>query len=95
MDLLLIEDDAVLGRAIQQGLTESGHQCTWVRDGQKGCHEAVSPRFDAVILDLMLPNLPGMEILRRMRSEGVQTPVLMLSPRLGRRPSRWIECRGG
>jgi two-component system, OmpR family, response regulator len=79
MDLLLIEDDAVLGRAILQGLTEAGHQCTWVRDGQKGCHEAVSPRFDAVILDLMLPTVSGMEILGRMRSEGVHTPVLMLT----------------
>ena len=79
MDLLLIEDDPVLGKAIQQGLTEAGHQCIWQRDGRKGCHEALTPRFDAVILDLLLPHFSGLEIIRRMRTEGVRTPVLMLT----------------
>ena len=76
---MLVEDDHVLGKAIQRGLTDAGHTCTWVRSGQKGLDEAGSQRFDAVVLDLMLPDLPGLDVMQRMRLAGVRTPVLVLT----------------
>src|SRR6185312_14476596 len=57
MDLLIIEDDNALGKAIHRGLSEAGHECRWVRSGQRGFEEATTQKFDAVILDLMLPDL--------------------------------------
>jgi two-component system, OmpR family, response regulator len=79
MNLLVVEDDAVLGKALQQGLTEAGYDCTWVRNGQKGRDLALGQQYDAVVLDLMLPDVNGMEVLREMRQQGVQTPVLVLT----------------
>lgn len=79
MDLLIVEDDNALGKALHRGLCEAGHACHWVRSGQRGYEEAVSQKFDAVVLDLMLPDLPGMEVMRLIRQAGVRTPVLMLT----------------
>ena len=79
MDLLLIEDDNVLGQAIQRGLSEAGHDCHWVRSGQKGFEEATSHKFDAAILDLMLPDVAGKEVMRLIRKAGLRTPVIMLT----------------
>lgn len=79
MNLLVVEDDPVLGKALQRGLNESGHSCEWVRNGRKGLEEARTQRFDAVVLDLMLPDLDGVEIMKSLRSEGIRTPVLMLT----------------
>lgn len=79
MNLLVVEDDAVLGKALQRGLNEAGHNCEWVRNGRKGLEEARSQRFDAVVLDLMLPDLDGVEIMKSLRTEGIRTPVLMLT----------------
>jgi two-component system OmpR family response regulator/two-component system copper resistance phosphate regulon response regulator CusR len=79
MDLLLIEDDNVLGQAIHRGLCEAGHTCRWVRSGQRGLEEATSQKFDAVVLDLMLPDLSGKEVLRMVRKAGIRTPVMILT----------------
>jgi two-component system, OmpR family, response regulator len=79
MDLLIVEDDNALGKALHRGLSEAGHTCLWVRSGQRGYEEAVSQKFDAVVLDLMLPDLPGMDVMRLVRQAGVRTPVLMLT----------------
>ena len=79
MQLLLIEDDAILGKAILTGLNEAGHVCRWLKNGREGLDEATHKRFDAVVLDLLLPDLPGMDVMRGLRQAGVQTPVLMLT----------------
>jgi two-component system OmpR family response regulator/two-component system copper resistance phosphate regulon response regulator CusR len=79
MHLLVIEDDPVLGKALERGLNEAGHPCALVRSGQSGLDEASSLQYDAVVLDLMLPDLPGLEVMRRLRQLGVRTPVLMLT----------------
>src|SRR5262245_61121385 len=79
MNLLVIEDDQVLGRAIQRGLVESNHLCQWVRSGRRGLEAAQSQQFDAVVLDLMLPDLAGMEIMKTLREQGIRTPVLILT----------------
>lgn len=79
MNLLIVEDDAVLGKALQQGLCEAGYECTWVRNGEKGRELALSQQFDAVVLDLMLPDVGGLQVLQEMRQQGVHTPVLVLT----------------
>jgi two-component system OmpR family response regulator/two-component system copper resistance phosphate regulon response regulator CusR len=63
MDLLVIEDEAVLGKALQRGLSDCHHECTWVRNGKKGLDLGLSQRFDAIILDLLLPDMEGIEVL--------------------------------
>lgn len=79
MNLLVIEDNPATGRHLQTGLTESGHECVWVRDGKKGLDHALSRQFDAIILDLMIPELPGLDVLKQIRTKGLRTPVLLLT----------------
>lgn len=79
MEILLVEDDRVIGKAVQRGLNETGHECTWVRDGRKGLELGQSQQFHALVLDLLLPDLGGLEVLRELRRQGVQTPVLILT----------------
>lgn len=79
MKLLLVEDDQVLGKAVQRGLSEAGHDCHWERDGRHGLEQATSHQFDVVVLDLMLPDLSGREVLAAIRAQGVRTPVLILT----------------
>lgn len=94
MNLLIVEDDAVLGKALEQGLSESGYECTWVRNGARGRDLALGQQFDAVVLDLMLPDLNGLEVLREMRRQGVGTPVLVLTA-LGSVDDRVAGLNGG
>jgi two-component system OmpR family response regulator len=79
MDVLVIEDDPVIGRHLTKGLREAKHECEWARDGQKGLDLALSHQFDAVVLDLLLPGKPGLEVLRELRRQGIRTPVLLLT----------------
>lgn len=79
MHLLVVEDDQVLGKAIQRGLTEAGHLCEWVRNGQRGLAEAQTQRFDAIVLDLLLPDLSGLDVMKALRDQGIRTPVLILT----------------
>ena len=79
MNLLVAEDDPVIGKSLHKGLTESGHECLWVKDGGRALDEALSQRFDAVVLDLLLPGVPGLTLLRRLRGQGVRTPVVVLT----------------
>ena len=97
MQVLVIEDDPVLGKALQRGMNDGGHTCDWVRNGQKGLDEACTQRFDAVVLDLLLPDLAGIEIMKSLRSRGILTPVLILTA-LGSvddraRDSMYVYCR--
>jgi two-component system OmpR family response regulator/two-component system copper resistance phosphate regulon response regulator CusR len=79
MNLLVIEDDTVIGRSLHKGFVEAGHECTWVKNGRAGLDHALSQQFDAIILDLLLPELPGLDVLREIRASGVRTPVLLLT----------------
>lgn len=79
MKILLIEDDPVLGPALQKGLTESGHDCEWTPSGASGVKLANESLVDVVILDLLLPDLPGLEVLKRLRASQPQLTVLMLT----------------
>ena len=79
MNLLVVEDDPVMGKSLSKGLAEAGHECVWVKEGKRGLEEALSQRFDAIVLDLLLPGLPGLSVLRQLRAAGVRTPVILLT----------------
>jgi DNA-binding response OmpR family regulator len=79
MNVLVVEDDPVIGKSLSKGLREAGHTCVWVKTGQHGLEQGLSQRFDAIILDLLLPGVPGLEVLRQIRAAGVRTPVLLLT----------------
>ena len=77
--ILVVEDDPVIGKAVQKGLSEAGHETTWVKDGKEGLEHAMSQKFDVIVLDLLLPGVNGMNILEKMRGEGIGTPVVVLT----------------
>jgi two-component system OmpR family response regulator/two-component system copper resistance phosphate regulon response regulator CusR len=79
MLLLVVEDELGLGKSLSQGLTEAGHDCTWVRSGAEGLRLASARPFDVVLLDLMLPDLPGLEVVRGLRAAGSRTAVIVLT----------------
>jgi two-component system OmpR family response regulator/two-component system response regulator QseB len=81
MRVLLIEDDPLLGDALQAGLRSKGFAVEWLRDGEAGAAALATDRFDAVVLDLGLPRLDGRRLLERRRGEGDRTPVLVLTAR--------------
>lgn len=79
MEILVIEDDPVIGKAVLKGLEESGHSCKWITDGVNGLEAAMSQKHDVIVLDLMIPGEAGLSVLQKMRSAGIQTPVLILT----------------
>ncbi|SEH93850.1 response regulator [Pseudomonas fuscovaginae UPB0736] len=81
MRLLLIEDDVALGDGIHQALTREGYTVDWAHDGQDALHSLLSETFDLAVLDLGLPRLDGLEVLRRLRNSGSTMPVLILTAR--------------
>jgi DNA-binding response OmpR family regulator len=81
INLLLVEDDEMLGDGIQTVLTRRGLSVDWVRDGLTAMQSLKSVRYDVLLLDLNIPWLSGLEVLARLRSEGNQIPVLVLTAR--------------
>src|SRR5262245_6745890 len=79
MNVLVVEDDPLVGKSLHKGFSEAGYDCLLVRDGARGLEAAASRRFDAVILDLRLPQLPGLKVLEGLRAEGDRTPVILLT----------------
>lgn len=83
MRVLVVEDDALLGDAIQAGLKQSGYAVDWMKDGASAEQALTTEPYAAVVLDLGLPRLSGLEVLRRLRSRNAQinklTPVLILT----------------
>jgi heavy metal response regulator len=79
MRLLLVEDEKNVAAFIRKGLEEEFYTVDVAEDGASGCAMAEANSYDLLILDLMLPEMSGMEICRRLRRKGVKTPVLMLT----------------
>jgi DNA-binding response OmpR family regulator len=79
--ILLVEDDALLGDGVKAGLEDEGHVVDWVRDGVHGREAFVTGGHTTVVLDLTLPRLGGLAILRDARARGNRTPVLILTAR--------------
>jgi two-component system alkaline phosphatase synthesis response regulator PhoP len=77
--LLLVEDDPTLRQALAFNLTREGYEVSTAADGESALEAARSERLDLVLLDVMLPGMSGVEVLRVLRREGVTTPVIILS----------------
>ncbi len=81
MNLLIVEDETGLAGALEHILRKAGNLTDWVADGQSALDYIRGFSYDLVLLDIMLPKLDGISVLRQIRSEGIQTPVLMLTAR--------------
>ncbi len=81
MNILIVEDETALAEAVEHILRKAGHSADRVSDGQSALDYIRVGTYDLILLDIMLPKLDGLSVLRQMRSEGVQTPVLMLTAR--------------
>jgi len=81
MRLLLIEDDEFLGEAVKTGLTQLGYIVDWLKDGDIAQKILKSEVFELILLDLGLPKLSGLNLLKSFRQEGNTTPVIILTAR--------------
>jgi two-component system alkaline phosphatase synthesis response regulator PhoP len=77
--LLLVEDDTTLRQALTFNLTREGYEVAAVGDGETALDAARNERLDLILLDVMLPGMSGVEVLRVLRRDGVSTPVIILS----------------
>ncbi|MET0613788.1 response regulator [Pseudomonas caspiana] len=83
MRLLLVEDDRAVGQGIRVALGSEGYTLDWLQDGASALHALRSERFDLLLLDLGLPRLDGIDLLRQIRAEQQSLPVLILTARDG------------
>ena len=81
MHILVVEDDKSLAELLRRGLTQELHVVDVTHDGRTGYEQAESGAYDAVVLDVMLPGIDGLEAARRLRANDVTTPILMLTAR--------------
>ncbi len=81
MRILYVEDDNRMRALVRRGLTEEGHSVLAVADAEAALDQALASPFDAMVLDVMLPDRSGIEIVRELRARGGATPVLMLTAR--------------
>src|SRR5205823_2753198 len=79
--ILVVEDEISMGELLRQGLEEANHTVTLARDGLEGLHAARTSSFDAIILDIMLPAMDGIEVARQLRASRIEIPILMLTAR--------------
>jgi DNA-binding response OmpR family regulator len=79
MRVLIIEDEEKVAEFIRKGLQQEGYAVDVVRDGEEGAYQGENFEYDAVILDLMLPKLPGLEVLKKIRARHLNLPVLILT----------------
>ena len=81
MHILVVEDDQALSRILVKSIEANEHTVDVVHDGESGLAKAREGMHDAVVLDLMLPRLSGIEVCRRLRANGSSVPILMLTAR--------------
>jgi DNA-binding response OmpR family regulator len=81
MRVLLIEDDEMLGDGLKAGLKQDGFTVDWLTDGASGLQALKSEEFDVVVLDIELPKMSGLDVLKNTRNLGIELPVLLLTAR--------------
>lgn len=79
MRLLLVEDDTKIASFITKGLKESGFAVDHVADGKEGLHLGLTEPYDLAIIDIMLPNMDGLTLIRELRRKNIGTPIIILS----------------
>ena len=83
MRVLLIEDDRMIGTAMQQALKDAAYAVDWVADGETAIHAAENESYELALLDLGLPKADGREVLRRLRTLGRRLPIIIVTARDG------------
>ncbi len=83
MRVLIVEDDPMIGRNLALALKEAGLIADWVQDGIQGLEAAKTGHYAVVLLDLGLPRKSGIDVLKSMRSSGIDTPLLIITARDG------------
>jgi len=83
MRILVVEDEAGVAGFVKQGLTEAGYSVDVARDGLEGLEYALAFQYDTIVLDIMLPKMNGLDLLREIRDQRVKSPVLLLTARDG------------
>ena len=81
MWILVVEDEASMGELLRQGLEEQNHVVALAADGLEALHAARMNNFDAIVLDVMIPGVDGVEVTRRLRAAKHQAPIIMLTAR--------------
>jgi len=81
MRILVVEDEAKMAALLKRGLTEEGHAVDVAGSGSDGVWSGIENRYDAIVLDVMLPDFDGFEVCRRLRAAGRWAPILMLTAR--------------
>src|SRR5919206_3903883 len=81
MDVLLVEDDPRIARVVERALTDVGHRVEVAHDGLEGLASAERGGHDLVVLDVMLPEMDGLEVARELRRQQLRLPILMLTAR--------------
>jgi two-component system, OmpR family, response regulator len=79
MKILVVEDDRTVGQYVKRGLDEQRYHTDLVSDGMEGLRLASAGRYDLIVLDLRLPEMNGLEVLRTLRDRGNATPILVLT----------------
>ncbi len=79
MKILLVEDDKGIVRFVKRGLLENGYSVDVAPDGETGLNSALYKQYDLVILDILLPKMDGLEILKKVRERHLETPVIFLT----------------
>jgi DNA-binding response OmpR family regulator len=79
MNVLVIEDDKRIASLVERALTEDGHRVAISYSGREGSHMLLSGKFDAALLDILLPEMDGFEVLERVRAKRCKTPILVLT----------------
>ena len=79
MRILLIENDLIIGEFIRIGLNQDGYTVDWLKDSSQAEFSIQTENFDAIILNLKLPEKSGNEILNNIRKKGINTPVILLT----------------
>ena len=79
MRLLIIEDDPMVGDGLQIALKHSGYSVDWVKNGQDGITSALNDDYKLIILDMGLPEKSGMDVLKEVRGQSIDTPILILT----------------
>ncbi len=80
MRILLIEDDPLLGKALETGLKQAGYKPEWMQDGESALLAAQVNVFDAIVLDINLPKLSGLEVLKQIRLSS-NVPIIIMTAR--------------
>ena len=79
MKILLVEDDVKLAQNIKEGLKKQGFRVDIAKDGEEGLYLAQNNKYDVIIVDWMLPKISGIDLIKKLRKEGIKTPILILT----------------